>query len=623
MRYFTLLILFLSSLVSFGQITINENIVNASCNGLCDASISLFPSGGVSPYSYLWSNGDTNSSAYNLCAGVYTVVVTDSTGSNVSDTLVISSPTAITANVITEDDTCGMCVGSATITPSGGTPPYSYAWSPMGMTTPQAIGLCGGVYQCTITDMNGCFQVFNAVVNYTPGSPCGFGEIYGSVYNDLNANCNRDTLEEGFQNIMLMATPGPYYASTNVNGEYLFVMPYASYTISQVLPQYYNEICPVSGSYGVTLDSLNSTVTNIDFADTITSVQDVSISLFSGTARPGFTLYYYINYSSISASTMNGTISLVVDDTLSFLGASIPPNLISGDTLFWNYSNLQQLQHRSINVTFQVPADVNLLGDTLHACAEITPLVGDVDVSNNTSCYDRVIVGSYDPNDKQVMPEGDILLSDTKLTYTIRFQNSGTDTAFNVVVIDTLSANLDITSIRNITASHPFSYDVSGQGVLTFTFDNILLPDSNVNEPASHGLIQFEIDQHPSNTIGTTIENTAEIYFDFNPPIVTNTVSNTIVTLTSVGENNVVNKINIYPNPANEQFTIDFNVQEVNEVSIALYDLLGNKVSQFMQQKKVQGSYQMNWNVSDVNSGIYFVAIKIGEQTYLNKVVIQ
>src|SRR5690606_19417277 len=112
--------------------------------------------------------------------------------------------------------------------------------------------------------------------------------------------------------------------------------------------------------------------------------------------------------------------------------------------------------------------------------------------------------------------------------YLIRFQNTGNDTAFTVVVRDTLDANLDVTTLNLLGYSHPMEFKVSDQGMLTFTFNNILLPDSNINEPASHGYIEYNIQSKKDLDFGTEIKNTAYIYFDFNPPIITNTTLNTI-----------------------------------------------------------------------------------------------
>ncbi|WP_207436203.1 DUF7619 domain-containing protein [Sabulibacter ruber] len=156
----------------------------------------------------------------------------------------------------------------------------------------------------------------------------------------------------------------------------------------------------------------------------------------------------------------------------------------------------------------------------------------DADAEVDISCLE--ILDSFDPNDKQVSPKGissrHYIKAEDELEYLIRFQNTGTDVAYNVVVKDTISEHLDIASLRVGSASHPFTYTVTGKGkpVVTFTFKNINLPDHKTNEPGSHGFVKFSIAQNPGNSKGTVIKNTAHNYFDFNSPIATNEVTNII-----------------------------------------------------------------------------------------------
>jgi uncharacterized repeat protein (TIGR01451 family) len=146
----------------------------------------------------------------------------------------------------------------------------------------------------------------------------------------------------------------------------------------------------------------------------------------------------------------------------------------------------------------------------------------------------REVVGSYDPNEKLAQPKGvydkHFIYPNTEIEYQINFQNTGTDTAFTVVIRDTLSYGLDAATFRAGISSHTYQVDISGYGVLKFTFDDILLPDSNVNEAASHGFVRFRITPKDTLQLGTRVENRAGIYFDFNPPIITNTVFHTVDT---------------------------------------------------------------------------------------------
>ncbi|MFZ2896977.1 MAG: T9SS type A sorting domain-containing protein [Saprospiraceae bacterium] len=157
-------------------------------------------------------------------------------------------------------------------------------------------------------------------------------------------------------------------------------------------------------------------------------------------------------------------------------------------------------------------------------------LLGDGEPWLDIEC--REAIAAYDPNDKTPAPTGwtaQHLIDDrTELEYRIRFQNTGNDTAFTVVLADTLSSLLDPASIRPGASSHPYAFELSGQGIARFTFPNIMLPDSATNEAASQGFVQFRIAQKPGNPVGAVIENTAHIYFDFNAPIATNTTWHTI-----------------------------------------------------------------------------------------------
>ena len=151
------------------------------------------------------------------------------------------------------------------------------------------------------------------------------------------------------------------------------------------------------------------------------------------------------------------------------------------------------------------------------------------DLSNSIECLPNI--GSFDPNDKHAFPSGvgedNFIRPNIPIKYKIRFQNTGTDTAFNVVIKDTISQDLDLVTFRVGVSSHPFTYRIDGQ-LVEFRFNDILLPDSATNEPASHGFITFYLDQVKDLPDGSLIENRAGIYFDFNEPIITNYASHQV-----------------------------------------------------------------------------------------------
>jgi hypothetical protein len=184
--------------------------------------------------------------------------------------------------------------------------------------------------------------------------------------------------------------------------------------------------------------------------------------------------------------------------------------------------------------------------------------------------YCGVVTGSYDPNDKQGFPLGitenttSCLCLRYRSNTVIRFQNTGTDTAFTVIIRDTLDTDLDIFSVRSGVSSHNYTFKMYGPRVLEWRFDNIMLPDSNVNEPASNGFVTFKVNQNRNLADGTQLTNTAGIYFDFNEPIITNTTLHTVnrnVLGIATGVNSqpkkVVSKsLKVYPNPATNQLTV-------------------------------------------------------------------
>jgi uncharacterized repeat protein (TIGR01451 family) len=239
------------------------------------------------------------------------------------------------------------------------------------------------------------------------------------------------------------------------------------------------------------------------------------------------------------------------------------------------------------------------------------------------------VIGSFDPNDKAATPQGvkdeHFILPKTPIEYKIRFQNTGTDTAFTVVVRDTLSPWLDIESFRIGASSHANTWDISGNGVLTFTFENILLPDSNVNQAASNGFLSFTIQPLDTTTLGTLIENRAGIFFDFNEAVLTNTVWHTVDTgflvrnvPLKVEEKKPVSMLSIFPTPANELVHIGFrNLKGFGNLRLRLYDVYGKSV---LEQKMQGKSAEILRN--GLTSGVYFLEIWDGERVIEVKKVV-
>lgn len=240
-------------------------------------------------------------------------------------------------------------------------------------------------------------------------------------------------------------------------------------------------------------------------------------------------------------------------------------------------------------------------------------------------------IGAYDPNDKRANPEGygedHFIDANEPLEYHIRFQNTGTDTAFRVVIRDQLGPELDLTTLVVGAASHPYELRIEDNRMLVFSFDNILLVDSFANEPLSHGFIKFRIEQMPDLAIGATINNQAGIYFDFNPPIYTNR------TLHTIGEDYVTSVfvlpdesagatslLDIFPNPFSDRTRIQLKTAgNTLKTRLLIYDLAGRLVR---EEAFVHES--LNFQRQQLTAGIYFYHLQIaGQLREQGKLVIQ
>ncbi|CAA6822592.1 MAG: Unknown protein [uncultured Aureispira sp.] len=277
----------------------------------------------------------------------------------------------------------------------------------------------------------------------------------------------------------------------------------------------------------------------------------------------------------------------------------------------------------------QVPTFPPLLGDTLAGLALegcrvdslgniVTGFVtqfSNYDGSPFTDVDCQPNIGSYDPNDKLAYPVGygaeHYIYDHTDLEYYIRFQNTGTDTAFKVVLIDSISSHLDIGSLRVGASSHDYTYEIYGNGVVKFTFDNILLPDSTTNNSASQGFVKYRIEQRANNPIGTIINNNADIYFDYNAPVRTNTtfheIGSDFVTIQLVGTERIMEPgvlVNVYPNPFNEVARVEIEGKDFTTIEFELYDLTGRVVYQ-----KTTNETSFDLYKSDLSQGVYVYRI--------------
>ena len=387
------------------------------------------------------------------------------------------------------------------------------------------------------------------------GTACG--AINGTSWYDVNGDCVHDIGEVGIPNSVLSVQPLGYYAVTHADGSYSLNLPDGSYTLEQtdatLVP-----ICPPAQPVPFTIASAPFT---LDLANGSTEPLDLDVYTVSGPARPGFDHQLYGNVVNTSPQVSGPlTLTWTIDPTLVILNAVPAPTTTVGNTLTWSLPALGSFGTASVHVTTNVPVGT-ALGTVLNSTFTASNTLPEVTLANNTEVEQRTVTGSFDPNEKEVFTSTRwsntlyFIGSDTYLDYTIHFQNTGTDTAFTVVVTDTLPAELDMASYVQGPSSHTCTTDFLPDRVVRWTFSNILLVDSTTNEALSHGLTSFRI--HLSDPVlpGISISNAADIFFDFNPPV--RTPDAVITTDIGTGTGAVeANELHVVPNPACDRIVV-------------------------------------------------------------------
>lgn len=599
-------------------IVLTETHTNEICLQ-ANGTASVTASGGQAPYTYQWSHGPTTQSVSGLSYGSYRVTVTDNLGCPRVKSIFISRLDPLNITVSTTAPSCTQTNGSATVSVTGGSAPYTYAWS-NGANTATVTNLAAGYYQISVTDANGCYD--HKFVHVQLPASC-YATLEGSLTIDQNMNCTRDGNENGFPNIPIYF--GSTYAITGNNGFYSKQVLPGAYVVSQPTPpQYFAQECPnANGNYNLPSVLASSTVSNLNFYDTSTViVNDLRISFWQTIGRPGATQTVYINVKNIGSNTLTPTVNFTHDALMSFQSASWNLNNYNLGTRTLNFTGWFLDPGYSINywADFSIPTTAQIGTSYTHS-AVVLPIAGDFNPADNTYSLTRQIVSSYDPNRKTVYPDGDITASTDFLDYLIEFQNTGNDTAFTVELRDSLSSSLDVGTIEILGASHNYTWDIDGPGYLTFTFNNIMLPDSNINEPRSHGYIAYRIRPKANLAVGTRIENTAAIYFDYNAPVITNTTLNTVTGPTATEEALAVQDFEAYPNPANDFVMIRLDENWIGETRIVLRDLSGRTIKSG-SINPVSGQ-AVKMNVEGLASGVYLLQCSNSSNSAVKKLVIQ
>jgi len=207
------------------------------------------------------------------------------------------------------------------------------------------------------------------------------------------------------------------------------------------------------------------------------------------------------------------------------------------------------------------------------------------------------------------------VLNNDYLEYTIHFQNTGNDTAFTVLLIDTLSSYVDLSTFELVSNSHPVvvnNYD----GVLWFRHNQIYLPDSNTNEVASHGYVKYRVKLNNTIALGNTVNNTAYIYFDFNEPIITNT-TNTLYTILSSTVSTISEKTSVYPNPVISQDVIVKSQYPIEQIE--LFDIAGKSIASYKGNASLNAALELK----DLTNGVYLIKVITTQNVFEQRLIKQ
>ncbi len=478
---------------------------------------------------------------------------------------------------------------------------YSYSGIPESITGYKEFYLSENYHLFVVTGRN---QIFRSAQRlYNPLF------VTGSILNDVNQDCELDSTDTALNFWQVKIENDDYFKISTIrpNLKYKFFVPEGSYTVSTQPIDTNWDLCEMS--YEVTVEETNSTIQQDFNAFGVAECAELTLDFSTPRLRRCFDNYYRVRVRN-SGPQASENISLFVslDPFFTFSSASIPIAGFNGQILEFDLGTLALNEEIYFTIYFTLSCEAELGAEH---CMEGNIVAGNV-CSNVESTYVECQenIGSFDPNDKRTFnaagKEISIVDKDEYIYYHIRFQNTGTDTAFTVRVVDTLSPILDLNTLEMLSASHNYSYEVNDGPMLEVLFDDILLPDSTTNETASNGYFKFRIKPLASYDYGTSILNQADIYFDFNDPIITNQVITTIEETVNVTSLSDTGSFSIFPNPSYKILNIKMEDDNANQFrTLEFYNQLGQKV--------LDSNITSNTATVDVAklwSGLYYVVLK-------------
>ena len=389
--------------------------------------------------------------------------------------------------------------------------------------------------------------------------------LNGRVYLDANSdsvyNAGETPVESALVTVINVGNGNTQSKLTATNGTFSFLLPLGDYKMiasTDLLDSSYTypdsiSIPGASGIYNGQNFALYSTASGVNH----------NVSLVSQAApRPGFTYTMRAALRNQTLDTASSILTISYDSLLIPQSVDPPSGTINtiDKTVTWQVPALNFGDLMIYTLNCSIPSTAALGTSIQNSVNNFVDSMGtDYDLSNNIETLTAVLIGSFDPNDKSVVPDRIDLSPGASnpddLFYHINFQNTGTASAINIVIEDEIDPNLDLSTLQMIGASHNYVMIINDR-TISWQFLNINLPDSNTNEALSHGWIEYTIEPLPGLPAGTVISNEASIFFDFNEPIVTNTTTTDYILCNlgvSYSKRNV--SCNNFPNGSTTAFT--------------------------------------------------------------------